>query len=149
MSCLGKALTSKTALPLCIARYKNYSLSFKIIIGSFDSDVAKEVFNPQYWQKCYFLLVVLFSWKLCQPIYDSVLEEYVWIQLLATKLHYVLSYFFFLLLMIGSAKTLETTSKAVREVDIFHILSLLFVPERYMIMYVTKGRSQHGTLLRI
>lgn len=48
----------------------------------------------------------------------------------------------FLLLLIGIAKTLETTSKAIREVDIFHILSLLFVPERYMIMYVAKGRSQ-------
>lgn len=68
------------------------------------------------------------------------MEEYVWIKLLATKLHYVLS--FFLLLMIGIAKTLETTSKAIREVDIFHIPFLLFVPERYMIMYVTKGRSQ-------
>lgn len=52
------------------------------------------------------------------------------------------SVIFFLLLMIGIAKTLETTSKAIREVDIFHILSFLFVPERYMIMYVTKGRSQ-------
>lgn len=38
-------------------------------------------------------------------------------------------------------KTLETTSKATREVDFFHILSLHFVPERYMIMYVTEGRS--------
>lgn len=141
MSGLGKALTPKTALPLRISRYKNSSLSFKIIIGTFDRDVAKDVFSPQRWQECYFLLAVFFSWKRCQPIHDSsVLEEYVWIQLFAAKLDYVLS--FFLLLMIGIAKSLETTSKAIREVDIFHILSLLFVPERYMIMYVTKGRAQ-------